>query len=67
MLDPLTRLSNRRAYDQKMTETIAILDRYDAAASLLVCDIDYFKKINDNFGHKVGDLALQKLADLLKA
>jgi diguanylate cyclase (GGDEF)-like protein len=64
--DQLTGLYNRKAYDQKVVETLANLRRYDVPASLLFCDIDYFKKINDSFGHKVGDLALIKLASLLK-
>jgi diguanylate cyclase len=64
--DNLTGLFNRKAYDQKMMETLANLGRYDIPSSLLICDIDDFKKINDTFGHKVGDLALKKLATLLK-
>ncbi len=64
--DSLTGLFNRKAYDDKIDETIAHVSRYSIDASLLVCDIDYFKKINDTFGHKVGDLALKKLAQLLK-
>ncbi|MBI5407992.1 MAG: GGDEF domain-containing protein [Nitrospirae bacterium] len=64
--DNLTGLYNRKAYDQKITETLAGLVRYDVPSSLLVCDVDNFKNINDAFGHKVGDLALRKLASLLK-
>jgi diguanylate cyclase len=64
--DTLTGLYNRKAYDDKIDETIAHVSRYNIDASLLVCDIDYFKKINDTFGHKVGDLALKKLAQLLR-
>ncbi|RJQ55765.1 MAG: diguanylate cyclase [Nitrospiraceae bacterium] len=64
--DSLTGLHNRRAYDERMTETLANVGRYGVTASLMVCDIDFFKKINDNFGHKIGDLALKKLADLLR-
>jgi diguanylate cyclase (GGDEF)-like protein len=63
--DGLTGLFNRRAYDQKIQEILADLKRYDTPASLMICDIDFFKKINDNFGHIVGDLALKKLASLL--
>ncbi len=64
--DNLTGLFNRKAYDQRITETLANLDRYNVQASLLICDIDFFKNINDTFGHKVGDLALVKIASLLK-
>ncbi len=64
--DNLTGLSNRKAYDQKIIETLADLGRYGVPSSLLICDIDDFKKINDTYGHKVGDLALKKLASLLR-
>ena len=64
--DSLTGLYNRKAYDNKINEIIADVIRYDVPASLILCDIDYFKRINDNYGHKVGDLALKKLAQLLK-
>ena len=64
--DALTGIYNRKGYDDKMTETLAHVKRYGITSSLMVCDIDFFKKINDNFGHKVGDLALIKLATLLK-
>ncbi|MBI5408356.1 MAG: diguanylate cyclase [Nitrospirae bacterium] len=64
--DKLTGLYNRKAYDEKISQTLADVERYNVPASLMVCDIDFFKKINDKFGHKVGDLALKKLADLLR-
>ncbi|UCD35198.1 MAG: diguanylate cyclase [Nitrospiraceae bacterium] len=64
--DYLTGLYNRRAYDLRMTETLAHVKRYGITASLMVCDIDYFKKINDTYGHKIGDLALKKLASLIR-
>ncbi len=63
--DKLTGLYNRKAYDEKVIETIAYQNRYNVPAALLVCDIDFFKKINDNFGHNVGDLALKKIAAYL--
>ncbi|MBI4849295.1 MAG: GGDEF domain-containing protein [Nitrospirae bacterium] len=64
--DALTGIYNRRAYDEKIEEILAHVQRYDIPATLMICDIDFFKKINDKFGHKIGDLALKKLADLLK-
>jgi diguanylate cyclase len=64
--DNLTALYNRKAYDKKIKETLADLDRYNAPASLLIFDIDNFKEINDNFGHLIGDLTLKKFAHLLK-
>jgi diguanylate cyclase (GGDEF)-like protein len=65
LLDKLTGVNNRKAYDNRVTETIAGLKRYKVPSSLMLCDIDYFKKINDAYGHKVGDLALKKFAALL--
>jgi len=65
LIDNLTGVNNRKAYDDRMTKTIAGLKRNNVASSLLLCDIDYFKRINDTFGHKVGDLALKKFASLL--
>jgi diguanylate cyclase len=64
--DTLTGLHNRKAYNDKIEEVLAHVKRYNIPASLMICDIDYFKNINDTFGHKVGDLALKKLGELLK-
>lgn len=64
--DNLTGLYNRKAYDLKVEETLVNLERYNVAASMLVCDIDYFKRINDNFGHHIGDRTLKKLAEIFK-
>jgi diguanylate cyclase (GGDEF)-like protein len=57
--DPLTGLLNRRGFD----EAVATLPT--GAAAVLVCDIDNFKRVNDGYGHDVGDRVLQKVADLL--
>jgi diguanylate cyclase len=65
LIDKLTGVNNRSAYDNRVTETIAGLKRYKVPASLMLCDIDRFKIINDTYGHKVGDLALKKFAALL--
>lgn len=64
--DALTGLYNRKAYDLKVEETLAILDRYDFPSALLVCDIDHFKTINDTFGHHIGDLTIKKVAEFFK-
>ncbi len=66
LCDNLTGLYNRKAYDQKIEETLANLARYNVRSSLLVFDIDYFKKVNDKFGHHIGDLTLEKVAQILK-
>ncbi len=63
--DALTGLPNRRAYDDRVAEEIARLKRFGGDLSLVVWDLDNFKKINDNLGHKAGDKALKVVADLL--
>jgi diguanylate cyclase len=60
--DPLTELPNRRAFD----EAFAALDPA-APVTVAICDIDYFKRINDNFGHAVGDRVLRMVAQTLTA
>ncbi len=63
--DPLTDLPNRLAYDERITIEIARFQRYKAPLSMLIWDIDLFKQINDNFGHKAGDKTLIMIAGLL--
>jgi diguanylate cyclase len=65
LIDKLTGVNNRTAYDKKITETIANIKRYNEPAALMICDIDCFKIINDTYGHNIGDLALKKFATLL--
>ena len=66
LLDTLTGVYNRKAYEDKVTETMAGLKRNNVPSSLMICDIDCFKIVNDTYGHNVGDLALKKFAALLK-
>jgi diguanylate cyclase (GGDEF)-like protein len=56
--DPLTTLINRRKFNELLCYEIERNQRYQADLSLIMCDIDHFKKINDSFGHDVGDNAL---------
>ncbi|MBS3963905.1 MAG: diguanylate cyclase [Methylomonas sp.] len=65
MRDPLTKLPNRLAFDDRLDSEIARCKRYGTALSLAVLDIDFFKKINDTYGHKSGDKALMIIARLL--
>ncbi len=60
--DRLTGLYNRYAYDERMAQEYARWQRYREALSLLVMDIDFFKKINDSFGHMAGDKVLRAIA-----
>ncbi len=63
--DALTGLHNRKAFEKKMKEILADVSRYGIKATLLICDIDLFMKINDRCGHKVGDLGLRTLASII--
>ncbi|TVQ74541.1 MAG: GGDEF domain-containing protein [Oceanospirillales bacterium] len=64
--DPLTGLPNRLAYDQRFNEELARFNRYGTVFSLCVADIDYFKRINDDYGHLAGDKVLRLMARILK-
>ncbi len=63
--DPLTGLHNRFAYDERLAHELARWQRYRTPFSLLLCDIDHFKKVNDRHGHQAGDEVLKKVAKLL--
>ncbi|WP_457749438.1 GGDEF domain-containing protein [Sulfurimonas sp.] len=56
--DALTNIGNRRFFHQKLDEQIALTQRYNTPFSLIIFDIDFFKKVNDNYGHDVGDKVL---------
>ncbi|MAJ69758.1 MAG: GGDEF domain-containing protein [Alteromonadaceae bacterium TMED7] len=64
-LDPLTSLLNRRALTSDLTKIVTFMKRKYVPVCLVLIDIDYFKPINDNFGHEYGDEVLSKLASSL--
>jgi len=64
--DPLTGLNNRRSMMESLDKEFERSTRTQTPLSLLMLDIDHFKRINDNFGHQQGDTVLQVLASLLK-
>lgn len=64
--DPLTGLFNRRYMAESLELELYRCDRQQQPLALIVLDIDYFKRFNDTFGHKAGDLVLQKLAQVLQ-
>jgi diguanylate cyclase (GGDEF)-like protein len=63
--DPLTGICNRAALDEMLQRELSHAQRKDTALSLLVLDIDHFKKINDRYGHIVGDCALKAVANMV--
>ncbi len=63
--DPLTGLPNRLAYKERVEMEVNRWQRYGAPLSLAVLDIDYFKRINDSYGHKAGDKTLALVGQLL--
>jgi diguanylate cyclase (GGDEF)-like protein/PAS domain S-box-containing protein len=65
-IDSLTELPNRRAYDEKIASEILAAKRSKVSLSLLMIDIDNFKGYNDSYGHKMGDMALFKVAQIIK-
>ena len=65
--DPLTKTYNRLKMDEVFTQEIRSSKRYCSPLSVIMIDIDYFKRINDQFGHTVGDRVLEKIAQLTKS
>ncbi|MGL5260206.1 MAG: sensor domain-containing diguanylate cyclase [Lachnospiraceae bacterium] len=63
--DALTGIYNRRYFDENIRNLIATLYRSNSELSILLLDIDYFKKYNDTYGHNAGDECLKKVATIL--
>jgi diguanylate cyclase (GGDEF)-like protein len=64
--DPLTQLLNRGAFFERARSVIERCQRYQHPVALIQLDIDYFKGVNDSWGHHAGDLALAHVAGILK-
>src|SRR5579871_5260762 len=65
--DPLTRSFNRRYFLQRLAAEMAYADRHHTALSLLLIDLDWFKMVNDTFGHAVGDSVLLRVTEVVQA
>lgn len=65
-LDALTYLSNRRQIINDLQREVLHADRYKTPLTISMLDVDYFKRINDTYGHAVGDYVLRELAGILK-
>jgi diguanylate cyclase (GGDEF)-like protein len=66
ILDPLTRLHNRRFGEERLQEEIARAERNGDPLAVVILDLDCFKEINDQFGHAAGDVALKEFSRRLR-
>jgi diguanylate cyclase (GGDEF)-like protein len=65
--DPLTGLHNRRYLEETLPRELSRAQREERSLALVLIDVDHFKRINDTFGHDVGDEVLKAIAELLRA
>ena len=66
LTDPLTGCWNRRAFEERLASEFATCKRHGGVLSILMLDIDNFKKINDQYGHETGDQVICRVAKVLK-
>jgi diguanylate cyclase (GGDEF)-like protein len=64
--DELTKLPVRRYFNEKFEEELYRSRRFNLTLSLMIMDIDWFKQINDNYGHQIGDWALQEVSKVIR-
>lgn len=65
LTDPLTGVANRRHLDERLAMELARQERYGQPLAVIMTDIDWFKQVNDNYGHAVGDIVLKAFATRL--
>lgn len=65
--DALTQVYNRSYYNNQLIKKMNAERKREPVLALMICDIDWFKKVNDTFGHEVGDHVLQEVAEILTA
>ncbi len=65
--DPLTGVSNRRVFFERLREEMTRQARHGGAVSVLMVDVDHFKDVNDRYGHQAGDQVLVSIANALRA
>lgn len=66
LTDGLTGVNNRRFFDQRLHEEVERVRRDSVSLGCLFIDLDYFKKVNDTYGHQVGDYILRQVAQLIR-
>ncbi len=65
-MDGLTQVANRRSFDQYLAQEWKTVGTGRSSLSLILCDIDYFKNYNDNYGHQAGDVCLRQVAQAIE-
>jgi diguanylate cyclase len=65
-MDHLTGAFNRKSFDEQLKEQLNLFTLSDVPCSMIMLDIDYFKKINDNYGHDTGDFILKECVKLIQ-
>ncbi len=63
--DPLMGIYNRRYLDRRLNEEVQRARRYELPFAIFLLDIDFFKKVNDTYGHQIGDMVLKKLGTVI--
>lgn len=66
-IDGLTQIANRRAFDLRLAHEWQRLAREKSSLSLLLCDVDFFKRFNDRYGHPAGDECLKEVAKVIES
>lgn len=67
LTDTLTAVNNRRFFDQRLSEEVAAARRNLRPLSCMLLDIDHFKRVNDTYGHQMGDQVLREIAAVIRA
>lgn len=67
MLDPLTKIANRKSFDERLEAAVAEANAGDQLLCLMIADIDHFKTFNDTYGHQTGDQVLRLVAMTIRS
>lgn len=67
LTDTLTAINNRRFFDQRLKEEMDVARRSLTPLSCMLLDVDHFKRVNDTYGHQIGDQVLREVAALIRA